>query len=159
MPGTQPSRLIRLQPIDDVAIAATDIAAGSQVDAGDGPFAARDDIARGHKIALRDLRPGVPVLRYGQVIGFAGRDIAAGEHVHLHNLEYREFQRDYEFAVDARVEELLAESERATFDGYLRSDGKVGTRNYLGVLTSVNCSATAAKQIAARMRYSGVLDD
>src|SRR5882757_1847574 len=159
MPGTQPSRLIRLQPIDDVAIAATDIAAGSQVDAGDGPLTARDDIGRGHKIALRDLRSEVPVLRYGQVIGFAGRDIAAGEHVHLHNLEYREFQRDYEFAVDARVEELLAESERATFDGYLRSDGKVGTRNYLGVLTSVNCSATAAKQIAARMRYSGVLDD
>jgi altronate hydrolase len=159
MPGTQPARLIRLQPIDDVAIAATDIAAGSQVDAGDGPFAARDDIGRGHKIALRDLRPGVPVLRYGQVIGFAGRDIAAGEHVHLHNLEYREFQRDYEFAVDARIEELLDESERASFDGYLRSDGKVGTRNYLGVLTSVNCSATAAKQIAARMRYSGVLDD
>jgi len=101
MPGTQPSRLIRLQPIDDVAIAATDIAAGSQVDAGDGPLTARDDIGRGHKIALRDLRSGVPVLRYGQVIGFAGRDIAAGEHVHLHNLEYREFQRDYEFAVDA----------------------------------------------------------
>ena len=155
----QAPRLIRLQPIDDVAIAGTDITAGAQLDNGERALTARDDIARGHKIALHDLPAGARVLRYGQVIGFAARDIAAGEHVHLHNLEYREFQRDYEFAVDARVEELLDESERASFDGYLRSDGTVGTRNYLGVLTSVNCSATAAKQIAARMRYSGVLDD
>jgi altronate hydrolase len=154
-----PTRLIRLRPVDDVAIAAGDIPAGDQVDAGAGPLTARDHIPRGHKIALRDLHRGDRVLRYGQVIGFAGRDITAGEHVHVHNLEYREFDREYEFAVDARVEELLPESERESFDGYLRSDGTVGTRNYLGVLTSVNCSATAAKQIAARMRYSGVLDD
>jgi altronate hydrolase len=154
-----PARVIRLLPVDDVAIAAADIARGAGVDAGGGTVTARDDVARGHKIALRDLRAGQQVVRYGQVIGFAGRDIAAGEHVHSHNLEFREFQRDYEFSVDARVEEVLAESERAGFDGYVRSDGSVGTRNYLGVLTSVNCSATAAKQIAARMRYSGVLDD
>ncbi|WP_028933168.1 UxaA family hydrolase [Pseudonocardia spinosispora] len=152
-------RLIRLQPVDDVAIAAADVPAGAQVDAGDGPFTVREAVGRGHKVALHELRAGERVLRYGQVIGFAGRDIAVGEHVHVHNLEYREFERDYEFAVDAKVEELLEESRRATFDGYLRSDGTVGTRNYLGVLTSVNCSATAAKQIAARMRYSGVLDD
>jgi altronate hydrolase len=159
MLGSTPARVIRLLPVDDVAIATADIAAGTEVDAGGGNLTARDDVARGHKIALRDLPAGRPILRYGQVIGFAGRDIAAGEHVHTHNLDYREFQRDYEFSVDARIEQVLAESERASFDGYLRSDGTVGTRNYLGVLTSVNCSATAAKQIAARMRYSGVLDE
>jgi len=159
VPPTAVHRLIRLQPVDSVAIAAEDVSAGAQVDAGEGPFTARDEIGRGHKIALRDLRAGDQVLRYGQVIGFAGRDIAAGEHVHLHNLAYREFERAYEFAVDAKIEQLLDEADRASFDGYLRSDGSVGTRNYLGVLTSVNCSATAAKQIAARMRYSGVLDE
>jgi altronate hydrolase len=153
------TRVIRLQPVDDVAIATADITRGTEVDAGGGPVRCRDDIGRGHKIALRDLRRGDRVLRYGQVIGFAGRDIAAGEHVHLHNLEYREFRRDYEFCVDARVEQVLAAAQRATFQGYVRSDGSVGTRNYLGVLTSVNCSATAAKQIAARMRHSGVLDE
>jgi altronate hydrolase len=102
------TRVIRLQPVDDVAIATADITRGTEVDAGGGPVRCRDDIGRGHKIALRDLRRGDRVLRYGQVIGFAGRDIAAGEHVHLHNLEYREFRRDYEFCVDARVEQVLA---------------------------------------------------
>jgi altronate hydrolase len=97
------TRLIRLQPVDDVAIAAGDIPAGEQVDAGAGPLTVRDHVQRGHKIALRDLRRGDRVLRYGQVIGFAGRDISAGEHVHVHNLEYREFDREYRFAVDART--------------------------------------------------------
>ncbi|MFI8996597.1 UxaA family hydrolase [Streptomyces sp. NPDC053542] len=153
------ARALRLQPQDDVAVATADTPAGSTVDAGGETVLLRDDVARGHKIALRAVRRGAPVLRYGQVIGFAAADIAPGDHVHLHNLEYREFERGYEFAVDARPTELLPESERATFQGYARADGSVGTRNYLGILTSVNCSATAAKQIAARLRYSGVLDD
>ncbi|MCP2166868.1 UxaA family hydrolase [Goodfellowiella coeruleoviolacea] len=159
MAESSTARVIRLRPVDDVAIAAVDVAAGTGVDAGGGVVVARDDVPRGHKIALRALRAGAPVLRYGQVIGFAGRDIAEGEHVHLHNLEYREFRRDYEFGVDARITEVLAEADRDTFAGYVRSDGRVGTRNYLGVLTTVNCSATAAKQIAARLRHSGVLDE
>ncbi|RVU23044.1 altronate dehydratase [Streptomyces antnestii] len=154
-----PSRAIRLRPEDDVAIAAVDLTAGTVADADGLTVRLRADVARGHKVALRDLGRGTPVLRYGQVIGFAGTDIAAGDHVHLHNLEYREFERAHEFAVDARKEEVLPVAEQATFQGYVRSDGKVGTRNFLGILTSVNCSATAAKQIAARLRYSGVLDD
>ncbi|WP_037577597.1 UxaA family hydrolase [Phaeacidiphilus oryzae] len=143
-----PQRLIQLRNEDDVAIAAEDP-----------PEEAGGGVPRGHKVALRDLTEGQPVLRYGQVIGFAARDIAAGEHVHLHNLEYREFDREYRFAVDAAEVPLVPESERDTFQGYVRSDGSVGTRNFLGVLTTVNCSATAAKQIAARVRFSGLLDD
>lgn len=153
------ARAVRLRPVDDVAIAVTAISTGDPVEAGEGPLPARQDIARGHKIALRELRAGEAVTRYGQTIGFAGTDIAAGEHVHEHNLVYREFRRDAEIAVDAAVPEVLAAADRASFDGYVRSDGTVGTRNYLGVLTSVNCSATAAKQIAHRVRYSGMLDE
>jgi altronate hydrolase len=153
-------RGIRLQADDDVAITTADVAAGTPVDVGDGgPVAVRDDVPRGHKLAVRNLPAGAPVHRYGQVIGFTRGPVAAGEHVHLHNLEYREFERAYEFAVGAGSEPVLAEADQDTFAGYVRSDGTVGTRNFLGILTTVNCSATAARQIANRMRYSGILDD
>ena len=115
MAGT--ARAIRLRPVDDVAVAVTAISAGDEVRAGSAAVTARQDIARGHKIALHELRAGQAVTRYGQTIGFAGTDIAAGEHVHEHNLEYREVRRDAEIAVDAVVEEVLAEADRASFDG------------------------------------------
>ena len=153
------ARGIRLQPDDDVAISTGDATAGTAVDIGGDQILLRDDVPRGHKLAVRDIRAGDPVRRYGQVIGFAQAGIAAGEHVHLHNVEYREFEREYEFSSDARPQDVLPEAERATFQGYVRSDGTVGTRNFLGILTTVNCSATAARQIANRMRYSGILDD
>ena len=155
-------RGIRLQADDDVAITTADVAAGTPVDVGGGgPVTARGDVPRGHKLAVRDLPAGAPVHRYGQVIGFTRGPVAAGEHVHLHNLEYREFERSYEFAVGAAAGAVpvLAEADQDTFAGYVRSDGSVGTRNFLGILTTVNCSATAARQIANRMRYSGILDD
>jgi altronate hydrolase len=153
------TRGIRLQADDDVAITTADVAAGAPVDLGGEMVAARGDVPRGHKLAARDLEAGSPVRRYGQVIGFTRGAVAAGEHVHLHNLEYREFERSYEFAVDGAVGEVLDEADQDTFQGYVRTDGTVGTRNYLGILTTVNCSATAARQIANRMRYSGILDD
>lgn len=153
------ARAIRLGPLDDVAVAVTEVATGQPVQAGNVDVLARQDIPRGHKIALRELRAGEAVARYGQTIGFAAAEIAAGEHVHEHNLQFREFRRDADIGVDAAVAQVLAEEQRRTFQGYVRSDGTVGTRNYLGVLTSVNCSATAAKQIAARLRYSGALED
>ena len=153
------ARGIRLQPDDDVAIITGDATAGTAVDIGGDQILLRDDVPRGHKLAVRDIRAGDPVRRYGQVIGFAQAAIAAGEHVHLHNVEYREFGREYEFSSDARPQDVLPEAEQATFQGYVRSDGTVGTRNFLGILTTVNCSATAARQIANRMRFPGILDD
>lgn len=105
----------------------------------------------GHKIATRALRAGDPVRRYNQIIGFASRDIAAGEHVHLNNLEMRAFDRDYAFGVDAKPTEYVPSP--ASFMGIARRDGpnagKVATRNYLGILSTVNCSATVARAIAA----------
>lgn len=115
-------------------------------------------VPRSHKVAIRDIAEGEAVFRYGQIIGFARRHIGAGEHVHLHNLDYKEFDREYQFCADAKVEPVLPLNKRATFEGYVRSDGKVGTRNYIGVLSTVNCSATAADQIVRRLRFSGVLD-
>jgi altronate hydrolase len=152
-----PSPLIRVHSLDDVAVLAQDTRAGASLPCGDGTVTLSADVRQGHKVALRSIAAGEPVRRYGQVIGFAAAPIAAGHHVHLHNLEYREFDRNYEYCVEATEEPVLPLAERATFQGYVRSDGRVGTRNYLGVLSTVNCSATAVKRIVSRLRESGVL--
>jgi altronate hydrolase len=134
---------------DDVALAMVDIPAGTAVPLLDEPAArAVRAIPRGHKVARRALPAGQPVRKYGQVIGFTTEAVAAGDHVHVHNLSFQTLQRDYEFGVDAPATEYVPEAERATFQGIVRPDGSVATRNYLGVLTTVNCSATAARMIA-----------
>ena len=110
---------------------------------------ARGLIPPGHKIAVRAIGPGEPVRRYNQIIGFASKPIAPGEHVHTHNLDVGPdgggFARDYAFGADVKPEPPRRE---ATFLGIRRADGRVATRNYIGVLSSVNCSATAARAIA-----------
>lgn len=106
------------------------------------------------------ITAGHPVKRYNQVIGVAVRDIEPGQHVHTHNLEMAEFARDYAFSVDQKPTEYVAEP--ATFDGIVRADGQVATRNYIGILTSVNCSATVARAIADHFRrdlHSAALAD
>ena len=103
-------------------------------------------IPAGHKIAVRAVAQGKPVRRYNQIIGFATRDIAAGEHVHVHNIAMGDFQRDYAFS--SLKTETQYFPEQATFQGIVRADGRVATRNYIGILTSVNCSATVARMIA-----------
>lgn len=150
--------LIHLHTEDNVAITTQDMPPASTASAGEQLVTLAAAIPRSHKVAVRDIAEGEAVRRYGQIIGFARSNINTGEHVHLHNLDYKEFEREYEFCVDAKVEPILPLSERATFQGYVRSDGRVGTRNYIGVLSTVNCSATAASQIVQRLRYSGVLD-
>ena len=136
---------IRLHPADDVAIARAQLVGGPSVEG----VAVRGLIPAGHKVAMRAIAPGAPVRRYNQIIGFASKAIAPGEHVHTHNLnmgpDKGDFVRDYAFGVDVKP----APTPRvATFMGIKRSDGRVATRNYIGVLTSVNCSATAARAIA-----------
>lgn len=137
------SRVLVLNPADDVAIALDDVAAGDTPEGMD--VAARADIPTGHKIARRAVDEGGLVRRYGQVIGRASRRIAAGDHVHVHNLAVTEDGREVEVGLDARPPAPLS---GATFQGIVRADGRVGTRNYIGVLTSVNCSATVARRIA-----------
>jgi len=106
----------------------------------------------GHKIATRAIKAGQPVRRYDQIIGFASRDIAPGEHVHTENVELRDFTREYAFSTLTTPTVPL--DPPPTFEGIVRPDGRVATRNYVGVLTSVNCSATVARAIADAFRRS-----
>ena len=116
-------------------------------------------IPRGHKMAIAAIHEDEPVKKFGQIIGFAAKPIAPGDWVHEHNVTLREFTRDYRFAEAARNDEVLPPELRATFEGYVRPNGKVGTRNYIGILTSVNCSATVAKFIAEAVNRSNLLED
>ena len=131
-------KTVRLSASDNVvtAIAALDI----------GQEGAITQIPRGHKMATQDISKGAPVYKYAQVIGYAGEDIAKGDHVHTHNLEFRNVDQTYEFATNLRP--VTPVTKLDTFMGYRRASGRVGTRNYIAVLTSVNCSATAARRIA-----------
>ncbi|MEJ2037181.1 MAG: altronate dehydratase family protein, partial [Maritimibacter sp.] len=117
----------------------------------------QQDIPRGHKIATAQIAKGEFVLRYGQIIGQAKTDIAPGDHVHVHNLGMGVHTQDYAFASQNAA--LPAIDEERTFQGYHRADGRVGTRNYIGILTSVNCSGSVAKFIAEAAEKSGLLDE
>src|ERR1700741_1710631 len=139
---------IRLHPDDDVVIARLELSTGTLVRREKLPTAATSPA--GHKLAVRDLAQGQPVRRYNQIIGFATRDIKAGEHVHVHNLAMGNFQRDYAFSSLVRDTEYF--EQPATFLGIKRADGRVATRNFIGILTSVNCSATVAKMVADHFR-------
>jgi altronate hydrolase len=147
-------RTLRLDPRDNVIVAVDSIEPGIDVQ----QVAAAGRIMRGHKMATRKIDKGEPVLKFGQIIGFATEDIAPGSHVHTHNCAFAEFERDYAFAKEAREEELLPPEARATFEGFRRSNGKAGTRNYIGILTSVNCSASVARFIAEAVNRSGMIE-
>jgi len=140
--------VIRLHPADDVLIARQQLVSGMRI--ADENLTVRGLIPAGHKVAVRAIEAGAPVRRYGQIIGFAAQPIAAGEHVHTHNLAMGSFDRDYAYGADAKP--IAGGHESAQFMGIVRPDGRVATRNYIGVLTSVNCSATAAKAIADYFR-------
>ena len=107
-------------------------------------------VPAGHKVAVQPIRAGEPVRKYGQIIGFATREIAPGEHVHTHNLAFAAFERAYEIGTDVRPPEPVPEARRRTFLGYRRPDGRVGTRNWLGVIATVNCSATVCHLVRER---------
>jgi altronate hydrolase len=140
---------IRLNPADDVVIARIEIPAGTLL-VNEGNVRVAATVPPGHKIAVRAVAAGAPVRRYDQIIGFATRDIQPGEHVHVHNLGMGAFEKDYAFCAD--VKPIDYRSPPATFQGIVRADGRVATRNYIGVLTSVNCSATVARMIADHYR-------
>lgn len=133
---------LRLHPDDNVDIALADLPAGAEVPG----YRVAEPVKRGHKIANRAIAAGQNILRYGQIIGAATVDIAQGAHVHVHNLAMADHAQDYAFGSAATP--LPAITEPRVFQGYRRADGKAGTRNYLGVLTSVNCSGSVARFIA-----------
>jgi len=136
---------IRLNPADDVVIARIELAPGTTL-VKEGNVAVKGKIPAGHKVAVREVKKGQPVRRYNQIIGFASRDILPGEHVHVQNVTMGDFQRDYAFCELVAPTKFVAQP--ATFQGIVRADGRVATRNYIGILTSVNCSATVARQVA-----------
>ncbi len=132
---------IRLHSTDNIVIALADLPAGAGAEAATLP----QPVPRGHKIAVGPIAKGAPVLRYGQIIGQATDDIPAGGHVHTHNLGMGPHSTDYAIGTEAAPLPALATRE---FMGFHRADGQVGTRNYLGILTSVNCSGSVARFIA-----------
>ena len=153
--GPTSPRTLRLHASDNIIVAVDGLMPGAN--AHDVEVTAR--ILKGHKMAVSQIQKGAPILKFGQIIGFASEDISPGQHVHSHNCAYAEFDRDYAFSQGAEDEAILPVEQRATFEGYRRANGRVGTRNYIAILTSVNCSASVARFMAEEANRSGLLDD
>jgi altronate hydrolase len=146
---------IRLHDSDNVVVARNDIPAGTEI--AEENITCVDDISFGHKVAASAIQAGAGILKYGQIIGFASRDIRAGQHVHTHNVEMKGFERDYAIG-SAAASQIEYEPEPATFRGIIRSDGRVATRNYIGIISTVNCSASVTRFIADAFRGDALAD-
>lgn len=144
--------VISLHPDDGVVIARATIDPGTAVADG---VRALERIPPGHKVAVRPHAEGAAVSRYGQIIGFATRAIEPGQHVHTQNIGMGAFTRDYAFGQGVRPTRMI--SPPAAFSGIRRPDGRAATRNYIGILTSVNCSAHVANLIADAFRRHPIL--
>ncbi len=142
------SPIIRIHPADNVVIARSQLLGGTALP--EEGITVAGLVPPGHKVATKAIAVGEAVRRYNQVIGTATQPIAPGQHVHTHNLAFSSFARAHEPGAGALPTEYVAQP--ATFMGIVRPDGRVATRNYIGVLTSVNCSATAARAIADHFR-------
>jgi len=158
-PTTAPSNaLLRVHPEDDVAVALAPIPQGAEVALDGLRLAAASDIPRGHKIALRAIAAGAPVRKYGFPIGRASAEIAAGDHVHSHNLATAlSGVEDYAYtpAPSAPVA-----APKATFQGYVRASGRVGTRNEIWILCTVGCVTRTSQRLAAKAnaKFAGRVD-
>lgn len=137
---------IRLNATDNVVVARVDLLPGIDVE----KVTCIETIPAGHKVATESIAAGSAIRKYNQIIGFAIDDIKPGAHVHVQNVAMRDFERDYAYCEETRQTAYV--SDRGTFQGYVRRNGSVGTRNYIGILTSVNCSATVARYIADAIR-------
>jgi len=142
--------VIRLAPEDHVAVAVVPLAAGDQISLGDCQLTVLEPIPAGHKVSLLQIPVGAPIRKYGQRIGVATRDIQAGSHVHGHNCAVGAFDRTYTFATARDPAPRTADlgAGQRNFAGYVRADGRVGTRNYVAVVSMANCSASVSRRIA-----------
>lgn len=158
MPAVPLSQVaVHLRPEDNIAVAARQIQPGSELQCNGHTLAIEQRIGMGHKVALKDIKKGEAIYKYGQIIGFASKDIPAGGHVHVHNVSADRFERDYAFCQDCPPPPKPAEPRY--WMGYDRGDGRFGTRNYLAIISTVNCSASTSKYISDRIRSSGLLKD
>lgn len=153
---------IHLRPADNVAVAARPIPAGLELEFDGGRLTVERRIGLGHKLAVRPIPAGTPVVKYGQTIGFAACDISPGAHVHVQNVRADAFDRDYAFGSD-RPPPPQQPAEERTWLGYDRGPDRpdhlrYGTRNYVAIISTVNCSASTSKYIAERLRASGILE-
>src|SRR5438445_6709503 len=146
---------VHLLPEDNVAVAARNLDAGLEVHSNGARVTLKKRVGLGHKVALVPIKKGEAVYKYGQIIGFAGQDIAPGDHVHVHNVAADAFERDYAFCRDCPPPPAAAEPR--TFLGYDRGNGRFGTRNYIAIISTVNCSASTSKYISEKFRASGLL--
>ncbi|MCF7697875.1 UxaA family hydrolase [Loktanella sp. M215] len=147
-----------LHPADSVAVLTERAPAGSDPLRLGAPLG--KPVAPGHKIARRALTAGQPVLKFGQIIGTATTDIAAGDHVHTHNCAFSAHDQNYAVGVDLdAARAAIPQRDALTFQGYLRADGRVGTRNYIALVATVNCSATVIRKAASEIEASGLLAD
>ena len=148
--------MVRLRDNDNVAVSCRPLGRGETVVVGGVSIEISTPVPFGHKVALRAIAATEEIVKYGQVIGFASQSIAPGAHVHVQNCEAKTFDRDYAYATE--VPPVPESGPPRTFQGYVREDGRVGTRNYLAVISTVNCSASTNKYIVSRLQASGVLD-
>jgi altronate hydrolase len=147
---------VHLRPEDNIAVAARHLAAGQAFQHNGGTLTLSGRIGLGHKIALVPIRKGQPILKYGQIIGFASQDVAPGDLVHVHNLSAGNFDRDYAFCRDCPPPPP-APAEPRYWQGYDRGDGRYGTRNYIAIISTVNCSASTSKYISERFKQTDLL--
>src|SRR5205823_868951 len=152
---------VHLRPNDNIAVAAKPLAAGQQVQFDGTTLTLASRVGLGHKFALAPIRAGDAVYKYGQIIGFAARDIEPGDHVHVHNVRADLFERDYAFCRDCPPPPAPP-SERRTWMGYDRGADRpehlrYGTRNYVAIISTVNCSASTSKYISERFRATDLL--
>jgi altronate hydrolase/galactarate dehydratase len=152
--GDSVEGILRLSPQDNVVIALTDLPAGVSIPGAD--CATGEPIPRGHKIASAPISAGENVVRYGQIIGQATGNIEPGRHVHRHNLGMGDHKQDYAHASAAKALPPIADGR--SFMGYHRADGRVGTRNYVGIVTTVNCSGSVARFITQAAERAGLLE-
>src|SRR5215207_465176 len=148
-------RVVRLSASDNLVVAVDLIEKGARV-FGETALAR---IPKGHKMAIAPIAAGAPVVKFGQVIGSAKVAVSPGDWLHEHNVGMAEFERNYAFATSASPVQMVDPADRATFQGFRRANGRVGTRNYIGILTSVNCSASVARFMTEAINRSGVLAD
>ncbi len=146
---------VHLRPEDNIAIASRPLPAGTHLQDNGNTFTLSQRIGLGHKIALRRIQKGEAVTKYGQIIGFASKDIERGDWVHVHNVAADSFERDYAFCRDCPPP--LPRPEPRYWMGYDRGDGRYGTRNYIAIISTVNCSASTSKYISERFRATDLL--
>ncbi|MFC6634376.1 UxaA family hydrolase [Microbulbifer taiwanensis] len=151
--------LIHIHRADNVALSRAQLPAGSLVNWRGELLELVTDVPAMHKVAVCPIARGEAVLKYGQAIGFASADIAAGEHVHEHNMTAGAHRPDYAFCSKVPAIDYIETSARASFQGYRRANGRAGTRNFLAIVSTVNCSVTVSRAIAAHFANSGVLRD